>query len=170
MKRDKMLKMIVILAAIVVIAGSISKLLHRDSLTLMDYADLHPTPQPGESLTADPSNSEDPESGASEGWVPAPSGESQGPEGQTPQPTGGPSHVPSGDNGSQASLPSEEGSSSLPSKDTDPSQEQPVGAVLNGSSMEDQRVSLTEDFYYEPLSKKLFPFMETGIRAPHTPH
>ena len=29
MKRDKMLKMIVILAAIVVIAGSISKLLHR---------------------------------------------------------------------------------------------------------------------------------------------
>ena len=167
MKRDKMLKMIVILAAIVVIAGSISKLLHRDSLTLMDYADLHPTPQPGESLTADPSTSEDPESGASEGWVPAPSGESEGPEGQTPQPTGGPSHVPSGDNGSQASLPSEEGSSSLPSKDTDPSQEQPVGAVLNGSSMEDQRVSLTEDFYYEPLSNKLKRYV-TGISYPDT--
>ena len=40
-----------------------------------------------------------------------------------------------------------------------------TGAVLNGSSQASQRVSLTEDFYYEPLSDNLRRYI-TGVSYP----
>ena len=43
MDRDKILKMIVILAAIVVIAGSLSRLAARNSMSLDEYASINGT-------------------------------------------------------------------------------------------------------------------------------
>lgn len=122
MDRNKLLKMAVILACVVVIMGSISRLLHKDSLTLTDYAKLHPTPLPEESAA---------------------------------------------DESEDANLPSShEPDSSLPQNSPEPAEEELLtGAALNGSSMLEQRVSLTEDFYYEPLSDKLKRYI-TGISYP----
>lgn len=123
MDRNKLLKMAVVLACIVVIMGSISRLLHKDSLTLTDYAKLHPTPLPEESSAADESEDAD---------------------------------LPS----------SQEPDSSLPQNSPEPAEEDLLtGAALNGSSMLEQRVSLTEDFYYEPLSDRLRRYI-TGISYP----
>ena len=41
MDRDKIIKMVVLLAAIVVIAGGLSKVMHRNSMSLAEYAKLN---------------------------------------------------------------------------------------------------------------------------------
>lgn len=127
MDRNKIMKMVVILAAIAVIAGSISKLVHRDSLTLTEYANLHASSQTGESEESEESSS-------------LPSG-SQTEESQE---------------GTDSSAEEEPGETE-PSPS--PEDERPVGVTLNGSSMADQRTSLDDDFYYEPLSDKLMRYM-----------
>lgn len=180
MDRNKLMKMIVILAAIVVIAGSISRLLHRDSLTLTDYANLHPTPLPEESASAAPSSSAADQSGAANqsGAADQPgsadqSGAAEGtaPEGsqsQTTKPAGDTPSAPSKAGGSEGDtlLPSGEKNPSLPSQDQEPDEiQQPIGAILNGDDMLEQRVSLTDDFYYEPLSDNLRRYI-TGVSYP----
>ena len=150
MNRDKILKMVVILAAIVVIAGSLSRLLHKNSLTLTEYENLQSasrSEEPGSSET------QSPEPGSA-----SPSKTSPNDQGETSNPADG------------AVTPSSEGSSSsLPQGSQEPSDafDQPTGAVLNGDSMQEQRVSLTDDFYYEPISDKLQRYM-TGISYPDT--
>ena len=150
MDRNRLLKMIVILASIVVIAGSISRLLHRDSLTLTDYAKLHPT--------APPETVEPPEASVSSPMQASDaSGEQAGPETAASQPADG--------TGPDPSKEADGAGSSMPSRDPDPDEAQPTGAMLNGSSMAEQRICLTEDFYYEPLSDKLRRYI-TGISYP----
>ena len=151
MNRDKILKMVVILAAIIVIAGSLSRLLHRDSLTLTEYENLQSA-----------SRSEEP--GGSEAQPPG-SGSASPSEGSAPSQS-----LESGTLTDNAAASSSEGSSSsLPRSSHEPSDtpDQPTGAVLNGTSMLEQRYSLTDDFYYEPISDKLQRYM-TGISYPDT--
>ena len=174
MNRDKILKMVVILAAIIVIAGSLSRLLHRDSLTLTEYENLQSasrSEEPGGS-EAQPSGSgsASPSHPKEEGNAPSQSSDgSQSPSG-TPSQTSPDDQEASGsltDNTAASS--SEDSSSSLPQSGQEPQDtpDQPTGAVLNGTSMLEQRYSLTDDFYYEPISDKLQRYM-TGISYPDT--
>lgn len=184
MDRNKILKMVVILAAIAVIAGSISKFIHRDSLTLTEYADLHSTTPPSESSQASESSSSE-GSQASEPSSSEGSQASKSPSSESSQASESPSsessqasepfssegsqplEPPSSESSQASEAPSSENSqaSEPPSLEgpsaPDPSSDdaRPVGVTLNGSSMEKERVALNDDFYYEPLSDKLMRYM-----------
>ena len=150
MDRNKLLKMAVILAAVVVIACSLSKFMRRDSMSLSEYARLNDIPR--EELPD---------------ITRAPSSHISGED------------APSADNGSDPSGSSESGSASEPNRlpgssssepGADPSQNPEsasslIGASLNGSSQEEQRILLEDGFYYEPLSDNLRRYM-TGISFP----
>lgn len=56
-------------------------------------------------------------------------------------------------------------SSQDPAADKTQDTSQLTGAALNGTSQSEQRVSLTEDFYYEPLSDNLRRYI-TGVSYP----
>lgn len=201
MDKNKIIKMVVILASITVIAGSISKLLHRDSLTLSEYADLHPgsTAAPGENVPQSSPDSqgsqihptsqspEGSQSHGSEDSQPQPT--SQSPEGSQPQPTaqdpeGSQSHGSEGSPQDSQSQPWENGTPGKPEGSQPPhtpgspspadetgeasgSEDSyvPTGAALNGTSQLEQRISVSDDFYYEPISDKLKRYM-TGISYP----
>lgn len=142
MDRNKLLKMVVILACIVVIMSSISRLFGKNSMTLIDYAKLHPTPLPEQSMETDFSDSaspsEDDASESPDSTEPASSEHQEGPDKE----------------------------SSLPPDSTEPPEEEGLtGEILNGSSMLEQRVLLAGGFYYEPLSDKLKRYI-TGISYP----
>ena len=136
MDREKIVKMVVVLAAIVVIAGSLSRLFSRNSMSLSEYAHNNgATPQP----TAPPEDAD---------AVSTPTPE---PPDSSPSPSPEPENIPD------------------PEGDADEEEDIPVssltGAVLNGASQADQRFTLEEGFYYEPVSDNLRRYM-TGVSYP----
>ncbi len=148
MDRSKLLKMLVWLSVIVVIAAGVSHLVQGNSMSLAEYAELH---------------SSESSSGASS----TASGNTASAS------TGSPAHdslEPSTPDDPQASQAADSMESSQPFTDKDPQDSessQLTGAALNGSSQLAQRVSLTDDFYYEPLSDNLRRYI-TGISYPAT--
>ena len=148
MDRSKLLKMLITLSLIVVAAGGISHLVRGNSMSLTEYAELHSS-----------DNSSGERSTASGNTVSAPTGNAAH-SSQEPPTTANP----------QASPTAESAGSSQASADSDPQDNetsQLTGAALNGTSQLEQRVSLTEDFYYEPLSDNLRRYI-TGISYPAT--
>lgn len=134
--KNKIIKMVAILAAILVIVGSIAKITGGNSMTLAEYAQLHPTPESSvESLS-------------------------------TTDVT--PSDVISSDAASTAS-PETQDSAETVNSTTENLQNTPevtlTGAALNKNTMAEQRISYTEDFYYEPLSDNLQRYI-TGVSYP----
>ena len=148
MDRSKLLKMLVWLSVIVVIAAGVSHLVQGNSMSLAEYAELH---------------SSESSSGASS----TASGNTASAS------TGSSAHdslEPSTPDDPQASQAADSMESSQPFTDKDPQDSessQLTGAALNGSSQLAQRVSLTDDFYYEPLSDNLRRYI-TGISYPAT--
>lgn len=132
MDREKIVKMVVALAAIIVIATSLGRLVGRNSMSLTEYAG-----QNGGSATATPKPTEPPEDSDIVS-TPSPEPDDDASPEESPTPSGHPedSHV-----------------SPL------------TGAALNGTSQLEQRVSLEEGFYYEPISDSLRRYM-TGISYP----
>lgn len=172
MDRNKIIKMTVILAAIVVIAGSVSRLLKRDSMSLSDYARLHSDQAASSAESASGSLPENSSSQPATDTAlsasptgPRPSGtEEQMPPSNSALPSSGSS------DSSPASSDPFPGSSDSPSVSPDPSENeeevsQPVGASLNGTSQLDERWTLEDGFYYEPLSENLQRYI-TGISYP----
>lgn len=138
MDRNKIWKTVMILAAIVVIASSMSKLFSRNSLSLTDYVAQHADPD------ATPKN---------EG------------EEQSPPPTddSSPTDISDQENASSPADPDVEAS---PSPTPEETMIPPLtGASLNGDSCLEQRITLAEGFYYEPVSDKLHRYI-TGISFP----
>ncbi len=133
MDREKILKMVVILAGIVVIACSLSKLLHRDSISLSEYASQNDIPREElPPITFSPSAG--PQSDPLEKDQDSPGVSSEPDSGQT---------VPA-----------------IPENDPPL-----IGASLNASSQEKDRILLEDGFYYEPLSDNLRRYM-TGVSFP----
>ncbi len=137
----KLLKMLIVLSMIVVVAGGLMRLVRGNSMSLTEYERLNGNGS-GQEDSATPS-------GVSGGaGSTAPSGDSGG--------TG--STAPSGASGGTGSTAP---SSELPQGDA----ALLTGAALNGNTQAGQRVSLTEDFYYEPLSDNLRRYI-TGVSYP----
>lgn len=145
MDRDKIIKMVLILAAIVVIAGSLSKAISRNSMSLTEYVERN---HPAEG-TADAASLES-ISPASES-----SAQNEAATAASPEPFS--TTLPPA--GSSNSAPS----STSPEPDVVPTQL--IGASLNGSSQSEDRVLLEDGFYYEPVSDALRRYM-TGISYP----
>lgn len=148
MDRSKLLKMILSLSIIVVVVGGVSRLVRGNSMSLAEYAQLH---------SSDSSSGEG--STASGNTASAATG-SAAPESQEPSSAEGTPAAtsPVADNSKDS-----QASSGGNPQDSEPSQL--TGAALNGTSQLAQRVSLTEDFYYEPLSDNLRRYI-TGISYP----
>lgn len=144
MDKNKILKMTVILAAIVVIAGSLTRLMKRNSMSLTEYAQL-------QTASSAPSEENDKDQPPAES-TPQPSADASGP---SPEPTS--TYNPDTDepvsSGQPSGFPEEPDISPL------------IGASLNGTSQLELRSSLTDDFYYEPLSDSLRRYV-TGISYP----
>lgn len=148
MDRSKLLKMLITLSLIVVAAGGISHLVRGNSMSLTEYAELH---------SSDSSSGE--RSTASGNTASAPAGNAAH-SSQEPSTTASPQASPTAD-----SAGSSQASASSDPQDHETSQL--TGAALNGTSQLEQRVSLTEDFYYEPLSDNLRRYI-TGVSYPAT--
>lgn len=150
MDREKIVKMVVVLAAIVVIAGSLSRLFSSNSMSLSEYAHIN-----GGSDAQEPTA---PPEDADAVSTPTPE-----PPDSSPSPSPEPENIPD------------------PEGDADEAEDIPVssltGAVLNGASQADQRFTLEEGFYYEPVSDNLrrymtgvsYPAEDTGAESPEPP-
>lgn len=149
MNKNKIYGMVAILAAIVVIAGGLTRLYTNDSMSLTEYMEQNATPTPESAgSTAQPSN------GGPENTLP--SGDKTGND------TSVGDGIPSG---SETSPPVPSGSAPLLSPEPTASPAPLTGASLNGDSQLEERVELAEGFYYEPISEKLRRYM-TGISYP----
>lgn len=169
MDRNKIIKMVVILACIVVIAGSLSRLAGRDSLTLTEYEAQNPAPSHNLTENDSESGEENSSSSVRDAENDKDNGSlSSGKDAENDKDSGSPSSGRDAE-GETGSEPSESRTDNDPNPETAPSAPQddsrPAGAVLNGTSLLEQRVSLNEDFYYEPVSDKLMRYM-TGISYP----
>lgn len=170
MDRSKLIKMLVMLSMIVVIAGGLTRLVRRNSMSLAEYAQLN-------SLSSDTGSAESasPDLNTSSGS--SGSGNSSGSSGDGESPAGNgssDSHDHTAASGHQDHTPDSgdadprsEGfqNSQDPAADKTQDTSQLTGAALNGTSQSEQRVSLTEDFYYEPLSDNLRRYI-TGVSYP----
>jgi len=168
MDRLKLLKMLAMLSMIVVIAGGLTRLMRGNSMSLAEYAQQNP-PASGAST----SESASPTPGVLSGTAAASgSGNTAGSAGNQEDITGNNTsnsrdHAAASDTygyqdhtmTADPSLSEDHWAESLQT----PSQL--TGAALNGTTLSEQRVSLTEDFYYEPLSDNLCRFI-TGISYP----
>ncbi len=162
MDRDKIIKMVVALAAIVIIATSLGKLFNRDSMSLSEYAELN-----GIAAEASPK----PENSH------VPASASPMPESDDGFPAPSPAAPNSGAASPGTTLPPKDGMASSESadgsmlSDSSGSPEDAfvscslIGASLNGTSQLEERVSLEKGFYYEPISDNLRRYM-TGISYP----
>lgn len=121
MDRSKLIKMLLILSAIVIIAGGATRLANKNSMSLEEYAQLNPP-------SASPKPTE----------TPAPSSMTENLQSVSPSP----------------SVAESEAVSSVL-----------TGATLNGESQLEQRITLAENFYYEPLSDNLRRYI-TGVSYP----
>lgn len=140
MDKSKLIKMFIALIAIIVLVASVRKLIMGNSMSLSEYAQLHPTqrdqtPSPEGSDNSDPHG----DSGESE--------ESPSPESETDDPDT--TESPSPDNASGTTV----------------NGTQLTGAALNGLSQQELRYTLKEGFYYEPLSDNLRRYI-TGVSYP----
>lgn len=160
MDRNKILKMTVVLAAIVVIAGSLSRLFSRNSMSLTQYAELN-------GVAESASNDSEGESDAGSDSKADSSSSESGSQDDEAEPDA--SIASTASSGSAANSGSTEpfGESGAP---TDSSPEfgeasSLIGASLNGSSQLEERTVLAEGFYYEPVSDDLRRYM-TGISYP----
>ena len=163
MDRSKLIKMLVMLSMIVVIVGSLTRLVRSNSISLEEYAQQHP------SSGTESSESVSPDSDASSGSGEGTAGSSFG--SQEASAAGGGSgvrdHTSPDDTLNDTDHRTTDGSqdSQEPTAENLQNTSQLTGAVLNGTSQAEQRVSLTEDFYYEPLSDHLRRYI-TGVSYP----
>lgn len=145
MNKSKIIQMVVLLAAIVVIAAGLMRVARGNSMSLTDYEKLNAPPEA--------------EAAA---------------EGSPPESSGG--SVPDAEATSGAADASGEIVSSQTTSESSPENLQNAGeaasaaslltgAVLNGSSQLDARITYWEGFYYEPLSDNLRRYI-TGISYP----
>ena len=140
MDRSKLIKMLVALTAIVVIAGSLMRLMRGDSMSLAEYDRQNPP-------AASPSSSGTNSAGSASSNTDAASSSNVG-------------------NSQEAMTESASAGSQHPSVEPPQAQaSQLTGASLNGTTQLSHRVSLTEDFYYEPLSDNLRRYI-TGVSYP----
>lgn len=167
MDRNKILKMTVVLAAIVVIAGSLSRLFSRNSMSLTQYAELNGVAESASNDSEDESNDSKGESDSTDESDAGASSSESGSQDAEAEPDASLASTES--SGSAADSGSTESSeeSGIP---TDPSWEYVgtsslIGASLNGSSQLEERTVLAEGFYYEPISDNLRRYM-TGISYP----
>ena len=128
--RNKIIKMVVILAFITIIAGGLLRVSQHNSYTLGDYAADNPS-LAYQTMEAGPSPSVTPTSALD------------------------------ADNSSTDTKEILQEASPLPAISV------LTAASLNGTLMEDQRITLSEGFYYEPLSEKLQRYI-TGVSYPAT--
>ena len=159
MDRSKLLQMLIMLSMIVVIVGSMTRFIRGNSMSLADYAQQNPPSPSTESV-----GSASPEPGVLSGSAAA-SG-----SGNTAGGSAGSQESSAGNNasGNQDHMTASTQDSQQPA--TESPQEEPsqlTGALLNGTSQSEQRISLTEDFYYEPLSDNLCRYI-TGVSYPVT--
>lgn len=135
MNRSKLIKMFIALIAIVVLVASLTRLFRGDSMSLTDYARLNATP---EAPTHSLEENNIPDLQGTPDGTQEPESPSPSPEAETPSP----------ENASGAAAVF-----------------QLTGASLNGASQLDQRYTLEDAFYYEPLSDNLRRYI-TGISYP----
>jgi len=166
MDRSKLIKMLVMLSMIVVIVGGLTRLVRGNSMSLSEYAQQR-------SSDAGSAENVSPDSAALPG-----SGEAAGSEGTAGSSENNPeASAADGDSGSQDHTPpdnaqndpdhmtADESHGSQDSTENLQGASRLTGAALNGASQSEQRVSLTEDFYYEPLSDDLRRYI-TGVSYP----
>lgn len=191
MDRNKIIKMVVILAVVVVIATSFSKYLQRDSMSLTEYARLQgisetqspppsPVSSPGSPTPDTNENAPEQSLPAQDDSKPGTSGspdsdtEVDNPTAASTQPPGNaafPSATLGSDEKTPASSPSASPDAAAPSPGADNPEDIPqsstllTGASLNGYSQLAQRVLLEDGFYYEPLSTQLCRYI-TGVSYP----
>lgn len=155
MDRNKILKMTVILAAIVVIASSLSKLFTRNSMSLTQYAELNGVAESGSAASETDSSSSESVGQTLESEPDASS-----------EPVGPMADDDSEENSLESQDGREEGNGDSP--DSSPEYGETsvlIGASLNGTSQLEERTELAEGFYYEPVSDNLRRYM-TGISYP----
>lgn len=158
MNRSKILQMLIALAAITLIASGLLRALRYNSMSLTEYERQNASREAsssgtddsdlaGQSSTADSSRIDgktdpsDPDHGLPDSNKATPSGA-----------TG-------------ASDPSEKTEAADQSEEVGENTSTLTGALLNGNSQKDNRMTLAEGFYYEPLSDELRRYI-TGISYP----
>lgn len=146
--KNKVIKALSVLAIVFIAVIGLSKMLQNNSLTLTEYAEQNPP-----IMGTDESNlSTEPEEAASD-QLPATGDEfSNDTEIALENEESSPSQVESGNMESQAEA------DAVPASTL-------TGAVLNGENMVEQRTTLADAFYYEPLSDNLKRYI-TGISFP----
>ena len=158
MNKSKILQMTVLLAAIVVLAGGFLRAVRYDSMTLTDYESQQNTEDKKET-TLNPSTVPAESQGSPEGDATAAPGNAAGTESTPDDDTSAEPGVESGSHSSTAP----DGAPSpmdLPSAAS-----RPVGVLLNAGIPEEERITYSQGFYYEPLSENLRRYI-TGVSYP----
>lgn len=140
MNKTKLLQMAALLAVIVVLAGGFLRALQHDSMTLTDYESQQNTEGKNE------------ESGDNPGKDSAAAADTEGKP----------------DDGSDHSADTEESDGGKSSADALAAGSRPVGVLLNANMPEEERITYSEGFYYEPLSDNLRRYI-TGVSYPSLP-
>lgn len=139
MDKNKLIKSAVILVALFIGVFGVTRILDKNSITLQEYAELHPELQETEETddaiddTYEYENSEDAELNATEGASDEALAETETTE----------------------------------TEDAVPPASTLMGATLNGEEMLESRFTYTDSFYYEPLSDNLQRYI-TGVSFPAT--
>lgn len=134
MNKSKIIQMVVILAAITVVAGSLSRIVQHNSMSLTEYEALQGTNSP------EPENQS--ETDDKEALAEA-TPETENLQTSSPSPN------------AEADL-REEPAAAVSSL---------TGALLNGDSSAEARITYADGFYYEPISEALSRYM-TGVTYP----
>ena len=172
MDRSKLITLLVTLSMIVVIAWGLNRLIRGHSMSLAEYERLNAPSGTASSeiASSDTAPSGNPEDSREVPTDSNPSGSQNSSAASGPNGSQDPSGA-SGPNGSQdPSAASGPNGSQDPSAASGPNEgqggtSQLTGAALNGTSQLEQRISLTDDFYYEPLSDHLRRYI-TGVSYP----
>ncbi|MCM1539826.1 MAG: M15 family metallopeptidase [Blautia sp.] len=181
MDKSKLIGMLFTLSMIVVIAAGLTRLVRGNSMSLAEYERLNASSGAasrenaasgsGNAAGASGSTADDGDTNSSRNGQDSPAG-SAAHGGQGSSSSGSEqaaSATGSSDSGqttaSGSGQASDNGQFSSPGSGQDSQTPQLTGAALNGTSQLEQRVSLTEDFYYEPLSDNLRRYI-TGISYP----
>ncbi|MCM1213231.1 MAG: M15 family metallopeptidase [Lachnospiraceae bacterium] len=161
MDRSKLIKMLFTLSMIVVVAVGLTQLIRGNSMSLAEYEQLNASSDAasGSGGTAGTSGKTADDKGA----------DSAGDGQDSPAGSAAHSSQESSSSGSGQASPATAGSANGQATASGNGQDTPAppltGAALNGTSQLEQRISLTEDFYHEPLSDNLCRYI-TGISYP----
>lgn len=134
MDKSKIIQMVILLAAITIIAGSLSRAIQRNSMSLTEYETLQGTSSP-------PPDEKESAAGTENLQAASPAPEDL----QTSSP--------------------EYAQAASPAPEEAPAASALTGALLNGNSQAETRVTYAEGFYYEPISDALRRYM-TGVSYP----